>query len=164
MEFRRRKGFQIKTNPQIVGEFCYELEKKKGGKITPKELVDAARDVNSPLHNEFEWNDSVAAEKYRRTQARYIINSIEVKITTVPAEITHIDLEIKETECVKFYHALDKDGSGYENLYAIDKDEEKRNKLLDNCLKDLLIFKEKYEVLRMQLQHLFECIDETLGG
>ena len=164
MEFRRRKGFQIKTNPQIVGEFCYELEKKKGGKITPKELVDAARDVNSPLHNEFEWNDSIAAEKYRRTQARYIINSIEVKITTIPAEITHIDLEIKETESVKFYHALDKDGSGYENLYAIDKDEEKRKKLLDNCLKDILIFKEKYEVLRPQLQHLFECIDETLGG
>ena len=50
------------------------LEKTVG--ITPKNLVEANRDESAPLHNEFEWNDTKAAEKYRETQAGYIIRNI----------------------------------------------------------------------------------------
>ena len=163
MEFSIRKGFHIKTNAQVVGEYCYQLEQAKGGKLTPKELVEAARDIDSPLHNEFEWDDSIAAEKYREQQAMYIIRSIEVKLISVPAEVTEVNLQITEkNNGVRFYHALDMDGSGYENLYSISEDELKRKKLLQNCLKDIQNFKEKYEVLRNELPALFEAIDNEL--
>ena len=168
MEFKRRKGFRIKTNPQIVGEYCHELEQKKGGKITPKELVEAARDVNSPLHNEFEWNDGVAAQRYREMQAGYIIRSIELKITYMPTETKRIDLHVTEVESevqtanVQFYHALDKDGTGYENIFSISEDEEKTEKLFENCKKDINSFREKYNTLRGTLPRLFEAMDEVM--
>lgn len=177
MKFKRRKGFQIKTNPQIVGEYCYELEQKKGGKLTPKELVEAARDVNSPLHNEFEWDDTKAAQKYREWQARYIISSIELTIVNIPAEPTKMNLHItndvsdEETENeetlaygVKFYHSLDSDGTGYENVVSISEDEEKAKKLLENCKKDIGTFREKYNTLRSTLPKLFEAMDEVMEG
>lgn len=43
------------------------------GKITPQEVLDRARDENSELHKCFEWDDSIAAEKYRLQQARTIL-------------------------------------------------------------------------------------------
>ena len=164
MKFKRRKGFQIKTNPQVVGEYCYQLEQEKGGKLTPKELVEAARDVDSPLHNEFEWNDTKAAQKYREWQARYIISSIELEIVNVPQEPTVVDLEITEQKhsAVKFYHSLDNDGTGYENVFAISNDEEKTKKLFENCKKDIGIFMEKYDTLRGTLPKLFEAMDEVI--
>lgn len=43
------------------------------GKINPSEVLEKAKDVNSELHKCFEWDDSIAAEKYRLQQARAII-------------------------------------------------------------------------------------------
>ena len=168
MKFKCRKGFQIKTNPQIVGEYCYQLEQKKGGKLTPKELVEAARDVNSPLHNEFEWNDGIAAQKYREWQARYIISSIELTIINVASEPTEVELFVADKNeepaayGVKFYHSLDSDGTGYENVFVVSEDEEKRKKLLENCKKDIAAFREKYNTLRSALPKLFNAIDDAL--
>jgi len=39
-------------------------------KISPQELLEKARNEDSELHKCFEWDDSVAAEKYRLIQAR----------------------------------------------------------------------------------------------
>ena len=39
MKFTRRKNYRIKTDPQVIGEYCYNLEQKKGGKLTPKECM-----------------------------------------------------------------------------------------------------------------------------
>jgi len=162
MEFVRRPGFHLKTKPQIVGEVCHSLEQK--GKLTPRALVDASRDVNAPLHKEFEWRDGVAAEKYREFQAGYIINSIAVKITSKPQEVTRLNVAITErkNESVRFYHALERDGSGYENLVTINDDEIKRNKLLDLCIKDIKNFQDKYMTLRNELPKLFDAIEEEL--
>lgn len=164
IKFGRRKGFILKTDPQVVGEYCHDLEQKKGGKITPKELVEAAKDVNSPLHCEFEWNDSVAAQKFRETQASYIIRSIEVEIVHIPTSITNVEVKIVPAGMhgVRFYHALSNNGTGYENLYSINNDEWKRKKLLDNCLRDIRNLKNKYETLRDELPGFFKAIDDVL--
>ena len=43
-----------------------------------------------------------------------------------------------------------------------EKQEEKRKKLLDNCLRDVNSFVEKYDTLRSALPKLFEVMDETI--
>ena len=48
--------------------------------VRPLDLVEAARPADSPLHDGFEWDDTTAAEAYRRRQAAYILRSIEVEI------------------------------------------------------------------------------------
>lgn len=55
------------------------IAKSNGGKITPRELVEAARDDANPLHDYFEWDDTVAGEKYREMQARALIRSCVLK-------------------------------------------------------------------------------------
>lgn len=58
------------------------MVKHNHGKITPKMVVDAARDDDSALHNYFEWDDGVAAENYRMMQARTLLRSAYHKVTT----------------------------------------------------------------------------------
>lgn len=51
------------------------------GRITPDVVLDAARDPASALHDQFEWDDSVAAHKHRLGQARQLIRNVEVHVT-----------------------------------------------------------------------------------
>jgi len=56
---------------EIVEVFEYidnELT-SKGIEATSKNLLEAARDKDSPLHKYFEWDDSIAAENWRLRQA-----------------------------------------------------------------------------------------------
>ena len=49
-------------------------------KVTPQQVLEIARDENTELHKCFEWDNDVAAEKYRLIQAqRVIINLVFFK-------------------------------------------------------------------------------------
>lgn len=58
-----------------------QMSKANGGKITPQQIVDAARNEDSPLHRFFEWDDDKAAEQYRLDQARTLLRSCQVEVT-----------------------------------------------------------------------------------
>jgi hypothetical protein len=51
------------------------------GSLTPANVVEAARADDSPLHSRFEWDDSIAAESYRRNQASDLIRKVKVTYT-----------------------------------------------------------------------------------
>jgi hypothetical protein len=55
------------------------------GKPQPQWVVDAARDKDHILHNEFCWDDKEAANKHRLDQARRLISVIwlDIKYSTV---------------------------------------------------------------------------------
>lgn len=53
-----------------------EATADRQGVVTPSKVVEAARDVMSPLHAEFEWDDSVAAHEHRLATARELIRDI----------------------------------------------------------------------------------------
>lgn len=48
------------------------------GQLTPSDVVDEARDPEHPLHPRFEWDDSVAGERWRRQQAHELIQSVRI--------------------------------------------------------------------------------------
>jgi len=77
MVYQYKAKSMIKTPAQVAGEMCEQLARSGG--LTPKRLVDANRAEDAPLHNEFEWNDSVAAEAYRENQAAHIIRCLVIK-------------------------------------------------------------------------------------
>lgn len=52
------------------------------GTLTPDAVLKDAKSVKSPLHDEFEWDDSVAAQSYRVTQARDLIARVRVEVIT----------------------------------------------------------------------------------
>lgn len=51
------------------------------GRLAPADVVEAARDPQSPLHSHFEWDDTDAARKYRLDQARTLIRSVKIEVT-----------------------------------------------------------------------------------
>lgn len=59
---------------QVVEFIVHE----KGG-ITASELVEAARDEDSPAHDAFEWDDAVAGHEHRLSQARKYLRVVSVR-------------------------------------------------------------------------------------
>ena len=86
--------------------------------VTPDELVEDARNPDSPTHDFFEWDDSAAAAHYRNQQARYLLRAIHVVIESDNEEIetrafVHVSVSEPEKEPRKVYttvqHALSND-------------------------------------------------------
>ena len=66
------------------------LAAENDGGLTPERVVERARDPNSPLHQAFEWDDTEASRKYRLEQARGLIRSVKIVVTTETMRIkTH---------------------------------------------------------------------------
>lgn len=72
----RVNGLQ-KVSADVAGAVCQQLQNSEQG-LSPATLLDASRDPSAPLHGEFEWDDTKAAEQYRLRQARGIIQNIVI--------------------------------------------------------------------------------------
>ena len=70
-------GARYGIDANIVGEELARIQ-EQNGVTTPDAVVDAARPDDAPLHTVFEWRDEVAAESYRKWQARRVIKSVRV--------------------------------------------------------------------------------------
>jgi hypothetical protein len=93
--------------------FCLEREK---GRLIPADLVEDARDPDSPLHAYFTWDDTEAAEKYRLHQARTIIRSVK-------CDVTVRDISLSVVRYVRDPD-LDTNASGYRNIMNIRTEED----------------------------------------
>lgn len=72
----------LDLDPSQAGTVRDELMKIKdanGGALTPAAIVYAAADEAHPLHNRFQWDDTVAAHKYRLGQARQLVRTVRVQ-------------------------------------------------------------------------------------
>lgn len=52
------------------------------GQITPRQIVQAAKNKRSPLHALFDWNKDTAAEHWWMHKARLILNAVTIQVTT----------------------------------------------------------------------------------
>lgn len=77
-EFADGARFQpgAKADAKAVGGHMEFLRNQCKGELTAQDVLDDARNPNSPLHSFFEWNDSAAAEAHRLAQARGLIRSV----------------------------------------------------------------------------------------
>lgn len=121
-----------KVEAQVAGEECERLAKSEAG-LSPKTLLDAARPDEAPLHGEFEWEDAVAAEKYRLHQARKIIEDITVTATADEPVVTRAFVSVPQTPTGVYLHVASVMGSDY--LAA---------SLMKTARRELEIFSAKY--------------------
>ena len=57
-----------------------EILEENDGILTVDSVLEAARDETSPLHKHFTWDDTQAANEYRRWQARALIAKCRIVI------------------------------------------------------------------------------------
>lgn len=131
MTYKWKPGARIKADPQKAVEMMQELE--QAGNLSAKGLLDANRPEDAPLHNEFEWNDGVAAEKYREQQARHIINSLVIVR--------------EDSQPVRNYFKISEGNGNYTSLSVILESEDTKEALLNRAKKELLAFEMKYGTL-----------------
>lgn len=144
-KYQYKDGFILPVDAQTAGEECGRLESE--GRLTPENLVDASRPEDAPLHDCFEWDDGVAAEKYRNSQAAYVIRSIEVRVS-------------KSKPMVRAFVPVSTGGKKrtYKNINAVLRKADTREALLEQARKELLQFKAKYESLS-ELAAVFKAMD-----
>ena len=114
---------------------------QQNGQLTPSIVVDASRPVDSPLHSQFEWDDSKAAEKYRRTQAAKLIRDIHVVY-----ESDHGPVKVRAYLPTRRTH--DDTTSVYRDVETVMQSEDSRKILLGEMNRDWKIFHARYESLR----------------
>lgn len=142
---------KFKTDANVAGKVFEDLSNTVG--LTNKNLVDASRDENSPLHNEFEWNDTIAGEKWRREQARSMIANLKIVVNEV---------ENKEPirAFVKLVKGSDKLETPYEPMQVVIKTKDMRETLIERALEELEAFETKYKHLT-ELREVWESIEKV---
>lgn len=131
------------------------LKLKKGGVILPADVVDAARDPQSVLHDLFTWDDGEAAHQYRLEQARRVLRTYVV-IEDAPKQ-----------ETVRAFVSLSSDrrhaGGGYRHITDVLSDEELYRRMLADSLAEIRAFRQKYERIK-ELRPVFDAADEVEKG
>lgn len=136
--------FNLPGDASKVGQ---ELEAiyEENGKVTPPLVVEDARNVDRETHKLIEWDDPVAAEKYRLEQAKYIMRNIIVVTKTEEVK----DEEPKIIKLRVYENVKTEEGERYYMpLQAAMEREDTRSWVLTQALRDLMAFKHKYSQLK----------------
>ena len=134
----------LPVDAQTAGEELERIYQERGG-IEPSTVVEESRDISSPLHPCFEWDDAVAAEKYREDQARLVIRSI----------VTVSEDSAEKQQPVRAFVRVQED---YKPITVVLNDEEQMEELLRSALLELSAFRKKYQALSA-LRPVFAAIE-----
>ena len=117
-------------------------------KFNYKEIVEKARDENTELHKCFEWDNDIAAEKYRLEQAKNIVRML-----------VFTQKDNKEQPLRVFQITQEKNVYQPTKMFIKNKDE--YNSLLDRALRELDAFRKRYHTLS-ELEEVLEAIENTI--
>lgn len=129
--------------------------RERRGSLTPQIVLDEARDPLHPLHHRFEWDDSLAAEKYRLLQAQKLL---QVRYRAETGNGVRDLRAFVVTRPEPEPNAVDAPTSEYTPIEEVAVDPVARQILLNQMRRDWKTFKERYqgmaefmEFMRVQL-------------
>ena len=123
------------------------IRRQGKGLVSAEAVVEYARDKNTALNSQFDWDDSTAAEKYRLQQARKIIARVEfVGVEDAPPVRAFVSL------------TTDRGERGYRSVAAVLNDEGMTRQMLADALSELNTLRRKYGVLK-QLAGVWSAVD-----
>lgn len=116
---------------------------KRHGELTPAIVVDEARPDESPLHSHFEWDDAIAAEAHRRTQAAALIRSCRVVYAETPEG---------EAKSARAFLAVSREDEPERRTYRpvdeVLQDDFSRRLVLRECEREVAALQRKYGHLK----------------
>lgn len=136
------------VSAEVVAKHIEKLATKYG-ECTKEQFLDSARSERSVLHKLFEWDDTVAAEKYRLHQAQMIICSLKVTVI----EEDHAPI------ITRAFVTTEERTTGYVHIRDAMSDEEKRAKVIEEAKRDAQWYIDKYNGL-IELSNVIAAMDE----
>lgn len=165
---------RYKVSADIVGKKLEQIEAETGS-VSKEALLEASRSEKSETHDLFEWNDGVAAEKYRLRQAQDVIANIAVEVISHENKTEKVGVEFIEPNEIAvpsrpqmqraFVNTLPSAPFSQSRFESIDKaldDSEKRTIVLKNAIREARMYKDKY-IRLTELSGLFAAIDEVVA-
>ena len=147
MVYQWKTAACIKADAQAAGEQFEMLERTVG--LTAENVLEANRAEGTPLHDEFEWCDNIAAEKYRLAQAGHFIRALCVKSEST--NNTPIRGFLKTTY-----------SSPYKSVEIIVENMDEYAAMLNRAKNELRAFADKYSTLS-ELDTVIEAINSVIG-
>jgi len=125
------------------------------GKLTAKNLLKHSEDPKSPLHDMFEWNNSIAANRYRLEQAGKLINSVDIIVVS--------DGETREIGAYEIVRT--DDGNAYKNISTftisdVDQLKEKTKEAINGLTKKLRVYS-RFKEITFDLEAVVEKLNNT---
>lgn len=133
MVYKWKAASHFHGDVQTIGEHLEGLRAAHSG-LTARLIVDDAKPETSPTHNQFDWDDSEAADKWRLHQARNLLISIVTKTT---------DDETAEPMRA-FVVVTEDDDQHYTSVAAVMADQDLLDQVLRRALRELEVFEKKY--------------------
>jgi hypothetical protein len=165
-----------------IGPVLEELANE--GRSTASGVVEEARDGDSAIHPYFEWNDVIAGEEWRKTQARHMLRSIKIQVVNTgdPDDVKEVraflpvripsatETEIEpsgvneaeiEAEADGETHSAHRGSSerNYLPVKVVQGNADERKELLEEMYRHLMAFRARYHTYRA----VFGEVEETFG-
>ena len=132
MVYQWRAGYYHKTDPAVAAEVMNGLAEK--GELDAEHLVEVSRPEEAPLHQEFEWDDTIAATHWRKHQGRNLIGDLII--------VPEIENNEENPSVRAFFKVSTMDH--YENTMTLIRSQSGRDSLRDQARKELLSYRMKY--------------------
>lgn len=135
----------VNINQENAEKLAAFLEKKfPTNEFTAQQVLDAARPTDSPIHDFFEWNDSVAAEKWRVNQARTYVSCLIVNVNNTTS---------------KMYHSLRvEDGKRYVHTEKARSQQDLWDQVLQQAIREANSWRDRYRRYS-ELSPVFQAIE-----
>lgn len=140
--------YKPNVDANVVGGVFEHLEEEEGG-VTRYNFLEFSRPEDSVTHSLFEWNDEVAAEKYRLRQSSSIIHSLR---------ISYINQDREEVKVNAFVNtSAPKEKPKYESIEDALSDLGKREIILNRIKGEL-------DAFIMRNKHIEELADILISA
>lgn len=134
-----------------VAKELKDIQNNEG--LNAQNVLERAKNKSNLLHKFFTWDDTKAAENWRRWQARYIISSVRIVISGSPVQAFE-SIKVNVTDD----NNLVRKERRYVDIITIKSNKEYENQVLNNALKEIKHWQDKYKKLQ-RLNPVFEAIE-----
>lgn len=134
-------------------ELLTKMARRNGGVLMVDDVLKEAQDEGSILHKHFVWDDSEAADLYRKQQARALIQRCKIQmVETEPVEIrAFVSLPSDRTE-----------GGGYRLTTEVFGDEYMKSELLRDIRLTIARWTKKLHLLDKPLSELLTEVERRV--
>lgn len=152
MIYQWKQGARVpaSADAQKVGEELERIRVKHNGRLEPEWVVHNAKSPRNPLHDLFEWDDTVAAQNFRVDQARSVIRSVDVVVEEAP--------QMKPTRA--FVSVVQERDRSYTSVQHAMSDDDLRKQLIAQAYAELEAWQKRYAEL-IELADVFAAINQA---
>lgn len=144
----------FKVSADIAGRRLNRIRRAHGGQLRAEHVVEDARVDESPLHDDFEWNDAKAAEAHRRTRAGDMIRAlVVVQVEEPKAEPIRAFVSVRD-------ESEEDERPAYRSMEEALADPVMRRQVLARALSEVESWKRRYEKLE-EMAAVFAAIEEV---